>query len=314
MTDVVAIGESLGLYRGQNIGPLTPGDPTTFSFAGAESNVAIALARLGHAVAMAGRVGADPIGQVIMRHLRSEGIDLAGMTVDPEAPTAFMMRQHRTADRVTATYYRHGSAGSRLSRADVDETVVRSARVLHTTGITLALSPSSYDATQYAMKIARDAGVTVSLDINHRSRLIGSDEAGAMLRALIDQVDVVFGSEHELQMIVAEQDPEALVEAVAALGPSEVVLKRGEHGALGRADDRTAAVPVVPVRAVDPVGAGDAFVAGYLSSRLEGGTLDDRLRRGAVCGSFAVSVPGDWEGLPRRDELELLSGTENVDR
>jgi 2-dehydro-3-deoxygluconokinase len=314
MAEIFAIGESLGLCRGQDIGPLTPGDSATFSFAGAESNVAIALARLGHAVAMAGRVGADPIGQVIMRHLRAEGVDLSGMIVDPDAPTAFMLRQHRTADRVTVTYYRHGSAGSRLGRADVDEEVVRSARVLHTTGITLALSPSSYDAAQHAMKVARDAGVTVSLDINHRSRLIAAAEAGVMLRDLIDQVDVVFGSEHELQMIVAEEDPEALVEAVAELGPSEVVLKRGEHGALGRADNRTVAVPAIPVRAVDPVGAGDAFVAGYLSSRLEGGTLEDRLRRGAVCGSFAVSVPGDWEGLPRREELDLLSATENVDR
>lgn len=314
MTDVVAIGESLGLYRANGIGPLAPGAATTFSFAGAESNVSIALARLGHAVALSGRIGDDTIGHVIEKQLRAEGIDLAGLVVDPEAPTAFMLRHPRTADRISVSYYRHGSAGSRLNRADLDEDAIRAAKVVHTTGITLAVSPSARDAAEYAVKLARAGGVTVSLDINHRSRLWSREEARQTLHSLIDQVDVVFGSEEELQLLTDETRPEDIAAAVRDLGPAEVVVKRGEHGAVGWVDEEIISVPAVRVTSVDPVGAGDAFVAGYLSARLDGLDPLDRLRRAAACGAFAVSVPGDWEGLPRRRELDLLSSSEDVHR
>jgi 2-dehydro-3-deoxygluconokinase len=314
MTDVVTVGESLGLFRGEGTGPLTPGASATFSFAGAESNVSIGLSRLGLRVAMLGRVGDDLMGRVIGEGLRAEGVDLSGLVVDEEAPTGFMVRYHRTADRIIASYHRSGSAGSRLGREDVDESLVRSAEVLHTTGITLALSPSAREAVEHAVGLARPAGVTVSLDVNYRSMLWSRQEAAATLRSLIGRVDVVFGGEEELRLLTDETAPEAVVAAVRELGPVEVVLKRGSRGAVALAGTETVAVPAVPVSRVDPVGAGDAFVAGYLSARLEGLDLAGRLRRGAVCGAVAVSVPGDWEGLPRRAELDLLSGTEDVHR
>lgn len=335
MTDVVAMGESLGLYRGEGIGPLAPGAPATFSFAGAESNVSIGLARLGHQVAMAGRVGDDMIGRVITDQLRAEGVSLSGLVTDPGAPTAFMLRHNRTADRVIASYYRQGSAGSRLRAGDIDDDLIRSARILHTTGITVGISPSAREAVEHAIRVARDAGVTVSLDVNYRARLWSREDAGAALRSVLRSVDVVFGGEEELQMLPGGSgvprapgapgapgaaDAAGIAAAVRDLGPAEVVVKRGSLGALALAGTGAGAgaevveVPAVPVTAVDPVGAGDAFVAGYLSARLEGHDVAGRLRRGALCGSFAVSVPGDWEGLPRRDELHLLSGTENVHR
>ncbi len=111
---------------------------------------------------MVGRVGDDLMGRVIGEGLRSEGVDLSALVVDAEAPTAFMLRHHRTAGRVVASYHRSGSAGSRLSREDADEDLVRSARILHTTGITLGLGPSARDAVEHAVELARAAGVTVS--------------------------------------------------------------------------------------------------------------------------------------------------------
>lgn len=319
---MVAIGECLGLYRGDGIGPLSPGNPATFSFAGAEGNVSIGLARLGHRVALAGRTGDDPIGQVIRERMQAEGIDLSGLVIDPGAPTAFMLRHNRTADRITVSYYRHGSAGSRLHPDDLDEAAIRSAKILHTTGITLGLSPSARAAAEQAMTVARSGGALVSLDVNYRARLWGRDEAGKVLRSVLRQVDIVFGGEDELQMLAAgtgASSPEAVAKAIRDLGPAEVVVKRGADGALALAGESGAtaeaiSVPVVPVTAVDPVGAGDAFVAGYLSARLDGEDVAGRLHRATVCGSFAVSVPGDWEGLPRRAELSLLSGTEDVQR
>ncbi|MBD0673725.1 sugar kinase [Streptomyces sp. CBMA156] len=314
MTDVVTIGESLGLFRGEGIGPLAPGAHSVFSIAGAEGNVSIGLARLGHRVAMLGRVGDDPMGRVISERLRAEGVDPSRLVVDPDAPTAFMLRYNRTADHITAAYYRRASAGSGLCRADVDEALVRSAKALHTTGITLGISPSARDAVEHAFGLARAAGVTVVLDVNHRSMLWSRRDAAAALRLLIDRVDVVIGGEEELRLLTDETAPEAIAAAVRDLGPAEVVVKRGDQGALALAGSESVTVPAVLVSCVDPVGAGDAFVAGYLSARLEGLDLAGRLRRGALCGAFAVSVPGDWEGLPRRGELDLLSGTEDVHR
>ena len=312
----VVLGESLGLCRAEAIGPLAPGSATTFSIAGAESNVAIGLARLGHRVAVAGRVGDDPVGQVVADTLRGEGVDLSGLVADPAAPTAFMLRQRRTADRTVVTYFRTGSAGSRLTHTDVPESLLHSAEVLHTTGITLALSASARDAAGHAIAAARSAGTAVSLDVNHRDRLWSHQEARSALTPLLGQVDVLFGSEAELRLLTGRVDADA--ETLAALlseqGPEEVVVKRGAHGALARVGGKTFAVDAVPVTSVDPVGAGDAFVAGYLSARLDGQPPGERLRRGALCGAFVVSVPGDWEGLPRRHELPLLDSPQDVHR
>jgi len=312
--DFITIGESLGLFRSDGIGPLAPGSRSVFSIAGAESNVAIGLARLGHRGAMFGRVGDDALGQVIQERLRGEGVEVSGLVVDPAAPTGFMLRQSRTADRVIVSYYRHGSAGSQLGPADLDERLIGSAKVLHTTGITLAISASARDAVEHAVKVARAAGVTVSLDINHRSRLWSRQDARDALLALIDQVDVLFGTEDELRLLADQSGADDLAAAVGDLGPAEVVVKRRDRGPLARVGAETIAAPPTLVTSVDPVGAGDAFVAGYLSARLDGQDPADRLRRGARCGAFAVSVPGDWEGLPRRNELDVLSDNENVQR
>ncbi|MFE3254091.1 sugar kinase [Nocardia sp. NPDC059091] len=101
-----------------------------------------------------------------------------------------------------------------------------------------------------------------------------------------------------------------VAESLAALGPSEVVLKLGAEGAAAWADGTLLREGAVPVTAVDPIGAGDAFVAGYLAGLLDGGSVSERLRLASICGAFAVSVPGDWAGLPYRDELGLLDGAD----
>ncbi len=312
--DVVTLGESLGLVMGEPASPLRAGSPARFSFAGAESNVAIGLARLGHRVGFVTRVGDDSIGRMITETLRGEGVDVGGVVVDPSAPTALMVRQHRTADALTVVYYRDGAAGSRLEPADVPD--LTGARLLHVTGITPALSGSAHETVAAAVRAARAAGLVVSLDVNHRSLLWTTEAAGAALAPLLDAVDIVFGGDEELLLLAQRDDGdvETAVKSILAQRPSVVVRKRGSDGATVYGEFGTVERGAVPVTAVDPVGAGDAFVAGFLSGLLDGADPGACLDRAVECGAFAVSVHGDWEGAARRSELGLLARAERVHR
>jgi 2-dehydro-3-deoxygluconokinase len=223
-----------------------------------------------------------------------------------------MIKSRRTSTVGRVTYYRRGSAGSRLAPSDVPVDVVRAAGVLHVTGITPALSPSARAATFAAVEEAHGAGVPVSLDVNHRAALWTADEAGPVLAELAARADVLFAGEDEAGLLGAVGDPEAVVAGLAELGPPVAVLKRGARGALAVVDGSLVRVPAHPVVAVDPVGAGDAFVGGYLAEQLLGADVKVRLETAAACGAFAVTVPGDWEGLPTRRDLQLLTTPEGT--
>ena len=303
--DVVTLGESMVAFRWD--GPFGLGAPVVPRLAGAESNVAIGLARLGHEVAWAGVVGRDPFGDLVLRELRAEGVDVRRARQDPAAPTGMMFVETRTADVVRVEYRRAGSAGSTLWPGDAEAALDPAPSMLHLTGITPALSDSAAAAVTRAAEVASAAGTVVSLDVNHRSRLWTSARAQEVLRALLPHVDVLIASEDELGL-VADGPEDAAVSAIRAAGVGRVALKRGAAGstlwgAEGRWD-----VAALPVTAVDVIGAGDAFCAGLLSGLLDG--LDDpaALSRANALGAVAVSTHGDWEGLPHRQELDDLAG------
>ena len=275
---LVTLGETMALLSSDQVGRLRHASVLRLGVAGAESNVAIGVRRLGVPAAWTGRVGDDELGQLILRELRAERVDVAAAKVDPGAPTGLMLKERRTAELARVVYYRRGSAGSRLAPGDLDEATVTGAGVLHLTGITPALSASARAAVH----------------------------AAAELRDLTAAADVVFAGDDEAALVVDERDPAGMAGALARLGPRHAVVKRGADGAVAVVDGAVHAVPSVAVRAVDSVGAGDAFVAGYLAELLAGSGPVECLATAAACGAFAVTAPGDWEGFPTRDELELL--------
>jgi 2-dehydro-3-deoxygluconokinase len=303
---LVTLGETMALLSSDQVGRLRHASVLRLGVAGAESNVAIGVRRLGVPAAWTGRVGDDELGQLILRELRAERVDVAAAKVDPGAPTGLMLKEQRTAELARVVYYRRGSAGSRLAPGDLDEATVTGAGVLHLTGITPALSASARAAVHAAAETARGAGVPVSLDFNYRSALWSAAEAAAELRDLTAAADLVFAGDEEAALVVDELDPAGMAGALARLGPRHAVVKRGADGAVAVVDGAVHAVPSVAVRAVDSVGAGDAFVAGYLAELLAGSGAVECLATAAACGAFAVTAPGDWEGFPTRDELELL--------
>ncbi|XAS71281.1 sugar kinase [Micrococcaceae bacterium Sec5.1] len=313
-TDVVTMGETMALMKAAAPGPLAHAGSLGLGIGGAETNFAIALKRLGTSVTWLGRVGQDSLGDLVLREVAAEGITTLGIR-DVKAPTGLMIKERRTPEHLRVWYYRSASAGSRLSPEDVPVGAIQNAKLLHLTGITPALSESAADAAQLAVTVAREAGVIISFDLNYRAALWSPDQAGPAFRKFIEQADVVFAGDDEAAIAVGpSSDSMQLAHRIAELGPAQVVIKNGPLGCVAVIDGTEYRQEAVRINAVDTVGAGDAFVAGYISDLLTGASVEDRLRTAVQTGAFACLVPGDWEGMPRRNELALLDASEPVTR
>jgi 2-dehydro-3-deoxygluconokinase len=299
------LGEAMGIFVADGIGPIEHARAFTLAVGGAESNVAVGVARLGGSAAWLGRLGPDSTGSLITGRLTSAGVRV--FAVPDEAPTGLMIRYRRSAQFIHADYHRAGSAGSRLTPADLPLPAIRAAGILHVTGITPALSATARATVFAAVEAARAAGVPVSFDVNYRGKLWSRFDAAPVLRDLAALSDVVFASPEEAALFVDATDP---IAGLAGLGPSEVILKDGAKGCTALIDGDRFTRPVLPVTVIDPVGAGDAFVAGYLAERLLGAAPAQRLQTAIAAGAFAVTVPGDCDGAPTRAELAALNGAD----
>jgi 2-dehydro-3-deoxygluconokinase len=304
--ELVTLGETMALLASPEIGRLRDMTSLRLSIGGSESNVAIGAARLGQSAAWIGRVGNDEFGQMILATLRREGVDVTAAVTDPSAPTAIMLKERRTAEIARVSYYRKDYAGSRLRPEDLDGELIGSARVLHVTGITLGLGTTARDAAYAAVETARARGVLVSFDFNYRTALWSREEAASEFRAMSSLADLIFAGEDELAIV---DRAAGTVDAARELAGEnrQVVIKRGKLGAICVTRDAIHEQPAFAVRAVDSVGAGDAFVAGYLTGLLAGADITERLSQACAAGAFAVTVVGDWEGAPSRDDLALLT-------
>ena len=319
--EVVTLGECLISLIAAQPGSLAEAALFERQIAGAEANVAVGLARLGHSVVYIGRVGGDGFGAAIVRRLRGEGVDVSQLEVDPAATTGLMLRERRVLGAAEVVYARTGSAGSRVTPDDVrraeSDGVFGQGRWLHLTGITPALSGTARAAVALALDLAEAAAMTVSFDVNLRRRLWSDEDAAPVLRPLGERSDVVLGSPDELAVLTgtSESDPALLAKAVLDLGPGIAVVKLGADGALAqeRGGDPVASpartVPIV----VDPVGAGDAFCAGFIAARLEGEDLATALRTANACGAAAVAAVGDLAGIPTSVELARLLADDGQD-
>jgi len=311
---VVTFGETMASMSSGSTGPLQHTRTMNLSLGGAESNFAVALHRLGVDVTWIGRVGEDALGDLVLREIGAEGIRVVGIR-DPDAPTGLMIKEHRTSQETRVWYYRKGSAGSRLNAVDIDPELIRSASLLHVTGITPALSESAAEATFEAISIAKDAGVTVSFDLNFRGKLWTKEQAGEVYRRIIADADLVFAGDDEAAIAVGAADtPLELAHRLVDLGAGEAVVKLGAKGAVALAGGVEHTREAIKITAVDTVGAGDGFVAGYLAEYLAGEDVPTRLTTAVTVGAYACLSSGDWEGLPRRAELAALGAAEPVSR
>ncbi|HTG48167.1 MAG TPA: sugar kinase [Actinomycetota bacterium] len=285
--DLIALGETM-LSLVAVDGTLADAETFAATIGGAESNTCVALARRGARTAWISRLGADEAGRRIRGALAAAGVDLRWVHVDPDRPTGLMLRDTEGGVR----YWRAGSAASALEPADLEGAPVAEARAVLVTGITAMLGPGPHRAAVALLDLAQGLRV---IDPNLRPGLWGSARAAELLEPLLARCDVVLGGEDELATLFGGSGP-ALAERCAAAGAGEVVLTRGADGAAaldpdGAWHERAAA----PIDERDPVGAGDAFNAGYLEARLAGAAVPDALELAIAAGARAAETFGDTD-------------------
>lgn len=273
--------------------------------AGAASNVATGLARLGHSTGWVSRVGTDEFGACVKAAIRGEGVDVSTVVDDSEAPTGIYFKERRQTNTTRVHYYRTGSAGSRLAPEDIDPDYLGAASYVHLTGILPALSASCREAAWTVLRTAEDRDVRVSFDPNFRRDLWSEPDAREVLRDMLPQTHLVSTGTDEAKLLTGESDPEAAARSFRDMGPEQVVVRLGKDGALAIDEsDEIVRKPALPVEVVEPVGAGDAFTAGFLSGQLRGKDLATSLRVGHVLGGLATTAPGDVEALPTWEEVQ----------
>ena len=304
--DVVTLGEAMLMFVAEEPGPLEQVRHFSKRTAGAETNVAIGLARLGLAVGWQSRLGTDSMARYLLAAIGGEGVDCSRVVCDGEQRTGFMFKGRvDDGSDPPIEYHRKGSAASCLGPDEIDEAWISGSRHLHVSGVFPALSSSTLAATRRAIMLARRHGRTISFDPNLRPALWPSREVMRQtLNALAEGCDWVLPGVAEGDLLVGSTDPEAIAAYYRQRGAKQVVVKLGAEGAYYSGEQGSGFVPAFPVaQVVDTVGAGDGFAVGVVSALLGGQAMADAVRRGAWIGARAVQVRGDTEGLPTRAEL-----------
>jgi 2-dehydro-3-deoxygluconokinase len=311
--DVITAGETMVLGVPPRPGRLRHATSLELKIGGAESNLAIALSRLGLSAGWAGYLGDDEPGQLVLDRIRAEGVDTSQVRRIEERPTGLYLRE-QIGTVVRVYYYRQGSAASTMHRDGFDSGYLGGAKFVHLTGITPALSEECRAFVLWAAREASASGARVSFDVNYRSKLCGTDEAREFVEEILPDVYLLLAGDVEARALWGRDD-EGLARELAHGGPEEVVLKKGRAGSLALVEGEVLEHPAFTVTEVDPVGAGDAFAAGYLAGHLWGMPAEGRLRVANAMGALSVATLGDYEGLPDQNELwTFLEGEETLGR
>lgn len=297
MPDIIALGEpmvELNRHKGT--------DHYAVSCGGDVSNALVAAARSGASAGIATAVGDDEFGRILLAMWAREGIDAAAVTIDRAAPTGLYFVSHTEAGHDFA-YRRAGSAASLVGPDDLPREAIRSARILHVSGISQAISTRAADAVFEAMRIAREAGVLLSYDTNIRLKLWPLARARAVIHEAMTGIDIALPGLDDARLLVGLDDPDAIADRYLSFGARIVALKLGDQGCLIATAEERLRVPPHRVEAVDATGAGDTFDGAYLAEYLLTG---DPFRAGLYANTAAALATrgyGAVEPMPRRNDV-----------
>ena len=324
--DFVSLGESmlrLSVPSGQRLDDAYSLD---MELGGAESNVSVALARLGWRTGWVSRMPDHALANAVLRALRADGVDVSAVKSVPGERLGTYFIEYAAAPRATQVIYdRADSAASRMRADDIDWDYLLDTRVLHLTGITAALSDSCYAVLVEAIARARAAGVVVSFDVNYRANLWTATTAGAKLRPLIAAADILFCKGADAKALFGcKGEPRQLMRELQALTRAPAIFCTfGDQGATLLGGGEFSAQPALAVQIIDRIGSGDCFAAGVLDGCLSGvasaggsfydvATLREGLRRGVAMAAIALTQTGD-RVLTSRAELNAVLGSDSRD-
>ena len=265
--------------------------------AGAEVNVAVALARLGLKAQYFSRFGNDQLGSVMLADIEAEGVDVS-LSKRVDSFTGAMVRNPGKTAPVEISYLRKGSAASTIEPSDILDSYISSTRWLHATGITCAISESGAKTVKHALEKAAQLKIKSSFDLNIRRKLWSEDVARKVLEPLARDVELLIGGEDEYQVVFGKVDPKQILAEVNKRGCKIAVMTKGDQKMRFSIGGNYEEITPPKVLAVDPVGSGDAFTGGVIAGLLSGMKAEQALEQGSICGALVASMFGDWTGIP----------------
>lgn len=310
MPEVITIGETMACFVPAKPGLIRYAKSFSVCAAGAESNVAVGLCKLGHTAGWWSILGKDELGDMVLNSIRAEGVDTSRVRFDREHPTAMMLKQTKTNGETAIFYYRSNSAASKMCPEELDTSYIKSAKILHLTGITPVLSISSMEMAKEAMRIAKRERVAVSFDPNIRKKLWKTMDYRDEIREMALGSDIVLMGEEEAEILFGTGDTGRVFDTLFSGGNVRFAgIKYGSRGATVATAKEQISVPPYPCVPVDPTGAGDGFHAAFLAGILEGKPLEVCGAMAGIAGALATESEADTEGYPTRERMdEILCG------
>lgn len=310
MPEIVTFGETMAVMAPTEKGALKYVSDFKLRMAGAESNTAIAIAKLGHSAGWISALGNDSLGEYVLSSIRGEGVDVSSVKIDSKHRTGLMIKELGHGE-TSVYYYRDGSAASHLGNADIDYDYLASARIIHLTGITPLLSHGCMLCCQAIAEYAKRNRKILSFDPNIRMKLWGDKDFGEMISAFTFNSDIVFIGLDEAKFLFGTKDISQIVELLREKGVHYIAIKDGSRGAWCADRMETVHIPPEHCASVDPIGAGDGFNGAFLCGVLEGRSLYECGRMGAIAGAMATETTGDIEGYPTDKQMRARLESKN---
>ncbi len=307
MPEIITLGETMAALTPKETGYLHYVRDYGMRIAGAESNLAIGLCKLGHSTAWISSLGADELGYFVNNSIRAEGVDTRYVKFDPQHRTGLMLKQVLPGKETSVFYYRENSAAANMQAQELREEMFAGGKILHLTGITPVLSDSCREAVFKAIEFAKKAGLKISFDPNIRKKLWKDTDFTLVLKEIVQCSNILMLGLSEAQVLYGSSEKEEIVKAFFENEAAEyLAVKDGKNGAY--VADRQGGHTILPhpCKPVDPIGAGDAFNAGFLCGLLEQRTVQEAGKIAAVAGAMATESLGDIEGYPSRVSIQHI--------
>jgi 2-dehydro-3-deoxygluconokinase len=307
--EIIAMGEPMLEFNAAEEGSLDEVGRFTVGWGGDTSNFAIGVARLGGKAGYITRLGDDEFGESFFRLWMREGVDTAHVVRDQDASTGIYFIS-RKGKQHHFTYYRKGSAASRMRPDEVPGEYIGRGRLLHVSGISQGISATACDAVFAAIRAAREKNVLVSYDPNLRLKLWPLDRARAIIHGTMAMADIVLPSLEDARALTGKDEPEEIARMYLHRGPRIVVIKLGPDGALLATREGTERFPPFRVEPVDTSGAGDVFDAAFAVGYLAGWALEDCVRFANAAGAITTTGLGVVSSIPRSAQVLALMETQ----
>ena len=316
MIELVTFGETMAAFTPTSNEPLRYVTNFRMRIAGAESNLAIGVQKLGHNAGWFSKLGDDEFGQFILNSIRAEGVDTSHVRFEKSSRSGIMFKEINFNNETKVYYYRENSAASRMAAEELDEAYIAGAKILHLTGITPVLSQECMDTVLKAVEIAKRNRVLVSFDPNIRRKLWSQTDYSSVIKDILAQSDIISCGVGEAEVLFQTRDVREIYDTISRLSRAKyVAIKDGARGAWVGSGGELQNVPPTKWSRMDSVGAGDAFNAGFLAGILEGQPVEVCGKMGGIMGGLATQSTGDTESLPTKEEMgHYLNDTEIVYR